>query len=145
MRWTTSDPRITHSRASRHGGAVELEHEPQAGRVEEAHAAQVEDDFWKPDSRSRIDLGLELVDRRDVELADRSDAHGLARGLHVDAERLELSRQRVRLAAGHFRKVNLDGAEARAGWPVRCVRRSSARYVAADPHPQSKPSRERGV
>ena len=58
MRWTTSDPRITSSScdsASRR--RVELEHEPQPGRVEEAHAAQVEDDLREAGLPQPRDLG----------------------------------------------------------------------------------------
>ena len=99
---------------------VELEHEPQPGRVEEAHAAEVEDDLREAGLQQPRDLGLQLVDRRDVELADRRDAHGLALRLDVDAERLEFSRQRVWLARGHVWKVNLDECRADcAGWPSR--------------------------
>ena len=56
----------------------------------------------KPASRSRVDLGPQLLHGRDVELADRRDAHGLALRLDVDAEGLELPRHRVRfVASGH--------------------------------------------
>ena len=107
MRCTTSDPRITSSSCESDArGRVELEHEPQPGGVEEAHAAEVEDDLREAALQEPRDLGLQLVDRRDVELADRRDAHGLALRLDVDAERLELSRQRVWLASGHVWKVN---------------------------------------
>ena len=116
MRWTTSEPRIMHSSCeAARGRRVELEHQPQAGRVEEAHAAQVEHDLREAGLAQPLDLGAQLVDRRDVELADRGDAHGVARRLDVDPERLEFPRHRVRFvrvvtAAGHgVQRCSADG------------------------------------